>query len=120
MWPGMKRCSTRRIAFTSGWIKAAHQKARSDQQESAQSSNKRARIDFASSMTSAPQGVPGMRSDANNPYLQHHSRSAPMAPPRKSRFGTQYGAGSIEQIKAENGPWGWLFVLIGFVVAFWF
>ncbi|KAH9994712.1 HCNGP-like protein-domain-containing protein [Russula vinacea] len=73
---------------------AAHQKARSEQQESAQSSNKRARID------------PGTRSDANNPYLQHHSRAVPTAPPRKSRFGTQFGAGSIEQIKSGRRPWG--------------
>lgn len=86
--------------------KAAHQKARSEQQESAQSSNKRARIEFASSTTSAPQRVSGTRSDANNPYLQHHSRAVPTAPPRKSRFGTQYGAGSIEQIKSGRQPWG--------------
>jgi len=85
---------------------AAHQKARSEQQESAQSSNKRARIEFASSTTSAPQRVSGTRSDVNNPYLQHHSRAVPTAPPRKSRFGTQYGAGSIEQIKSGRRPWG--------------
>jgi len=86
--------------------KAAHQKARSEQQESAQSPNKRARVEFASSTTSAPQRVSGTRSDANNPYLQHHSRAVPTAPPRKSRFGTQYGAGSIEQIKSGRRPWG--------------
>jgi len=80
---------------------AAHQKARSEQQESAQSSNKRSRIDFASSTTSVPQ-----RPDANNPYLQHHSRTGPTAPPRKSRFGTQYGVGSIEQIKSGRQQWG--------------
>jgi hypothetical protein len=85
--------------------KAARQKARSEQQESAQSSNKRARIEFASSTTSAPQRVSGTRSDANNPYLQHHSRAVPTAPPRKSRFGTQYGAGSVEQIKSGRRPW---------------
>jgi hypothetical protein len=85
---------------------AAHQKARSEQQESAQSSNKRARIEFASSATSVPQRAPGARSDANNPYLQHHSRAVPTAPPRKSRFGTQFGAGSIEQIKSGRRPWG--------------
>ncbi|KAF8504426.1 HCNGP-like protein-domain-containing protein [Russula emetica] len=84
---------------------AARQKARSEQQESAQSSNKRARIEFASSTTSAPQRVSGTRSDANNPYLQHHSRAVPTAPPRKSRFGTQYGAGSVEQIKSGRRPW---------------
>ena len=86
--------------------KAAHQKARSEQQESAQSSNKRARIEFASSTTSAPQRVSGTRSDANNPYLQHHSRAVPTAPPRKSRFGAQYGTGSTEQIKSGRQPWG--------------
>ena len=86
--------------FYSGWTKAAQQKARSEQQESAQSSNKRARIEFSSSTTSAPQRGSGMRSDTNNPYLQHHARPVPTAPPRKSRFGAQYGVGGIEQIKS--------------------
>jgi hypothetical protein len=92
------------MLFISGWTKAAHQKARSEQQESAQSSNKRARIEFATSTTSAPQQVSG----TNNPYLQHHSgpRAVPTAPPRKSRFGAQYGAGSIEQIKSGRRAWG--------------
>ncbi|KAI9463032.1 HCNGP-like protein-domain-containing protein [Russula earlei] len=85
---------------------AAYQKARSEQQESAQSSNKRARIEFASSTTSVPQRVSGTRSDVNNPYLQHHSRALPPAPPRKSRFGSQYGAGGIEQIKSGRQQWG--------------
>src|SRR6266851_5284292 len=97
---GFELVVSRRLLFTTGRTKAAHQKARSEQQESAQSSNKRARIDFASSTTSAPQRVSGTRPDANNPYLQHHSRTGPTAPPRKSRFGTQCGVGSIEQIKS--------------------
>lgn len=107
--PGKICCSTRRITIclsSPDGSKAANQKARSEQQESAQSPNKRARIEFASSTTSAPQRVSGTRSDANNPYLQHHSRAVPTAPPRKSRFGTQYGAGSIEQIKSGRRPWG--------------
>ncbi|KAI9465882.1 HCNGP-like protein-domain-containing protein [Lactarius psammicola] len=82
---------------------AAHQKARSEQQESAQSSNKRARIDFASATTSAPQRVSGMRSDVNNPYIQHYPRAAPSAPPRKSRL----GASSIEQLKSGSGRQQW-------------
>lgn len=94
------------LLFISGWTKAAQQKARSEQQESGQSSNKRARIDFASSTTSAAQRVSGTHSDANNPYLQHHSRAVPTAPPRKSRFGAQYGAGSIEQMKSGRRAWG--------------
>jgi len=78
---------------------AVHQKARSEQQDSAQSSNKRARIDFTSSTTS----VSGMRSDVNNPYIQHFPRGAPSAPPRKSRL----GASSIEQLKSGSGrQWG--------------
>jgi len=79
---------------------AAQQKARSEQQESAQPSNKRARIEFSSSTASVPQRGSGMRSDTNNPYLQHHARPVPTAPPRKSRFGTQYGLGGVEQIKS--------------------
>ncbi|KAH9050268.1 HCNGP-like protein-domain-containing protein [Lactarius hengduanensis] len=83
---------------------AAHQKARSEQQESAQSSsNKRARIDFASATASAPQRAPGMRSDVNNPYIQHYTRAAPSAPPRKSRL----GASSIEQLKSGSGRRQW-------------
>jgi len=86
----------------------ADQKARSEQQESGQSSNKRARIEFASSTSSVPQRASGTgtRSDANNPYLQHHSRTVPSAPPRKSRFGTQYGVGGVEQIKSGRRQWG--------------
>jgi len=78
---------------------AASQKARSEQQESAQSSNKRARIDFTSPATSAPQLV----SDVNNPYLQHYPRGAPSAPPRKNRL----GASSIEQLKSGTGRRQW-------------
>jgi len=85
---------------------AAQQKARSEQQESAQSSNKRARIEFASSTTSVPQGASGARPDTSNPYLQHHSRAVPTAPPRKNRFGTQYGAGSIEKLKSGRRQLG--------------
>jgi len=80
---------------------AAHQKARSEQQESTQSSNKRARIDFTSAATSA-QRVSGMRSDVNNPYIQHYP-GAPNAPPRKSRLGTS----SIEQLKSGSGREQW-------------
>jgi len=83
---------------------AANQKARSEQQESAQSSsNKRARIDFTSVTTSASQRVSGMRSDVNNPYIQHYPRAAPSAPPRKSRL----GASSIEQLKSGPGRRQW-------------
>ena len=89
--------------FTTGWTKAAQQKARSEQQESAQASNKRARIEFSSSATSVPQRGSGMRSDVNNPYLQHHARPVPTAPPRKSRFGAQYGVGGIEHISRGGG-----------------
>jgi hypothetical protein len=88
------------VYYLNGWTKAAHQKARSEQQDAAQSSNKRARIEFASSTTSAPQRASGTRADTNNPYLQHHSHPVPNAPPRKSRFGTQYGVGNFEQIKS--------------------
>src|SRR5712675_1861589 len=96
------------LRFNTGWTKAAYQKVRSEQQESAQPSNKRARIEFASSTASVPQRAPGtgVRPDANNPYLQHHTRTVPSAPPRKSRFGTQYGAGGVEQVKSGRQQWG--------------
>jgi hypothetical protein len=94
------------LPFIGEWIKAAYQKARSEQQESAQPSNKRARIDFTTAATtSVPQRVAGTRSDANNPYLQHHSMAA-RGPPRKSRFGPQYGAGSIGRIESGKRQWG--------------
>jgi hypothetical protein len=81
---------------------AANQKARSEQQESAQSSsNKRARIDFTSVTTLASQS--GIRSDVNNPYIQHYPRAAQSAPPRKTRL----GASSIEQLKSGTGRRQW-------------
>jgi hypothetical protein len=97
------------LPFIGEWVKAANQKARSEQQDSAQPSNKRARIDFTTAATtSVAQRVSGTRSDANNPYLQHHSMATrgPTVPPRKSRFGTQYGAGSIGRIESGKRQWG--------------